>query len=183
MREPTGVSPEEQHNQIQSQQVTSETDRLSFIPPADDQIVLKHISLGRWVNPFGATAEEFIANTLDDNGLIDPNTLINDMPARQLAQQFLSKRASFQEATRLGSMLVAVGIITEQQLAQCLDIQHKSHQPLGQLLVDAGYCSQQQMIDVLNQQSTVREHYEELAEAESRVKQVWDKLRAFMTFD
>ncbi|MBY0449493.1 MAG: hypothetical protein K2X01_02560 [Cyanobacteria bacterium] len=162
---------------------SEEQHELSFAPPKDDQIVLKHISLGRWVNPFGATAEEFIANTLDDNGLIDPETLINDMSARQLSQQFLSKRASFQEATRLGNMLLAVGVINEEQLAQCLDKQHKSHQPLGQLLVDAGYCTQQQMLEILNQQSTVREHYEELAEAESRVKHVWDKLRAFMTFD
>lgn len=53
---------------------------------------------------------------------------------------------------RLGDMLVSVGLLTEQQLAEALEQQRKSGKKLGTVLLDGGYIKQQQLFNALERQ-------------------------------
>lgn len=53
---------------------------------------------------------------------------------------------------RLGDLLVEEGIITEQQVDQALSAQRSTGQKLGDTLIDLGFLSEQQMLTFLSQQ-------------------------------
>src|SRR5512145_1285262 len=53
---------------------------------------------------------------------------------------------------RLGQLLVEAGIITPDQLAAALDLQKRDPRRLGTLLVEAGYLNETQLTQVLSQQ-------------------------------
>ena len=50
---------------------------------------------------------------------------------------------------RLGDLLVASGVITEEQLEQALDIQKKTKQRLGDVLIQSGIITEQHLIEAL----------------------------------
>jgi len=56
-----------------------------------------------------------------------------------------------QQRARVGDMLVARGVITEQQLAHALEVQKQGHQDrlLGEILVDQGYANKEQVLAAL----------------------------------
>lgn len=54
--------------------------------------------------------------------------------------------------TRLGDLLVSVGLITEEQLSQALRLQKTTKQRLGQELIDEKVITEQQLIDALRVQ-------------------------------
>jgi type IV pilus assembly protein PilB len=54
---------------------------------------------------------------------------------------------------RLGDWLQAVGLVDELQLRAALGFHHKWGTPLGQVVVDLGFCTAQQVLEVLAEQS------------------------------
>lgn len=57
-----------------------------------------------------------------------------------------------QPHVRLGDMLIALGLLTEEKLRQALEEQRKTKKRIGQLLVDMGFLSEEKMLQVLSQQ-------------------------------
>ncbi|MFN8670474.1 MAG: hypothetical protein U0457_00130 [Candidatus Sericytochromatia bacterium] len=53
---------------------------------------------------------------------------------------------------RLGEILLELGVITEEQLAQALDIQAKEKRLLGQVLIKLGYVTTEIIISALDMQ-------------------------------
>ena len=57
-----------------------------------------------------------------------------------------------QQYVRLGDMLVALGLLTEEKLRQVLEEQPKTRKRIGQLLVDMGLLSEEKILQTLSQQ-------------------------------
>lgn len=53
---------------------------------------------------------------------------------------------------KLGDLLVKSAVITEEQLKMALDIQHETKQKIGEILIDQGYVSSRQIVEVLEYQ-------------------------------
>lgn len=53
---------------------------------------------------------------------------------------------------RLGDLLISSGVITEEQLAQALAIQQKTHKRLGSVLIEYNFIKEQQLIEALEMQ-------------------------------
>ncbi len=108
-------------------------------------------------NPFGATAEELMANIINECGLIKEDTKINGVSAKKYCDSFYIKRTLYKESTRLGSFLIRNNIITQNQLDEALDRQ-KQHQnlKLGQILISMNICSKDEVHHSLNEQTTMR---------------------------
>ena len=53
---------------------------------------------------------------------------------------------------RLGDLLISIGVITEEQLAQALAIQQKTHKRLGSVLIEYNFIKEQQLIEALEMQ-------------------------------
>lgn len=140
---------------------------------------ISNIRFDDWVNPFGATQEELLAGTLEEGGLLSEETVINGEPAQKLFQAYNRKRRQFQEATRLGVMLVKTGVVTQEQLNDALVHQKKDTVPLGEILVELGYCSQQAIEDTLERQKTIRHEMEKMEQAQREKQGLWKKIVYF----
>jgi len=57
-----------------------------------------------------------------------------------------------QQYVRLGDMLVALGLLTEEKLRQVLEEQPKTRKRIGQLLVEMGLLSEERILQTLSQQ-------------------------------
>jgi len=55
----------------------------------------------------------------------------------------------------IGQMLVAKGLITDQQLEQALEAQKQSTQRIGEILVDLGFVEEEQLYETLAEQLNV----------------------------
>ncbi len=108
-------------------------------------------------NPFGATAEELVANLINESGLMRKDTRINGIPAKEYCDSFYEKRASYKESTRIGSFLVRNDIISQNQLDEALVRQKQNRDlRLGQILVNMNVCSKDEIHHSLNEQTTMR---------------------------
>jgi hypothetical protein len=139
-------------------------------------IELTGIRLDDWVNPFGASPEELLAGTLEEGGLLASETQINGKSAQNLYMAYNKKRRQFQEATRLGTLLVKMGLITQDQLTQALDIQKKTNTPLGEALVSLNFVSAEVIEEILAKQKAIRTEMEQAEQAAAQRKGLWDRL-------
>jgi hypothetical protein len=139
-------------------------------------IELTGIRLDDWVNPFGASPEELLAGTLEEGGLLASETQINGKSAQTLYMAYNKKRRQFQEATRLGTLLVKMGLITHDQLTQALEIQKKDNTPLGEALVALNFVSAEVIEDILAKQKAIRTEMEQAEQAAAQRKGLWGRL-------
>jgi hypothetical protein len=146
-------------------------------------IQLSGIRLDDWVNPFGASPEELLAGTLEEGGLLGSETVINGQSAQELFQAYNRKRRQFQEATRLGSMLVKTGVLTQEQLSQALVAQKDQNRPLGEVVVAMGFCSQAVIESALERQRTLRTEMEKVEQAQQERRSLWAQLANFFKDD
>lgn len=140
------------------------------------QLNIESIAINEDLNPFGATAEELLAGTLDENGLLSMDTKINGQPARSLCDAYYKKRNQFREATRLGDLLVRAGLITPKQLLNALNLQKERAMPLGEVIVSMGFCRQEEIELTLERQKTIREEFERAEEARAQWRSLWKGL-------
>jgi hypothetical protein len=145
------------------------------------EFVVSDIRLETHGNPFGATAEELLAGTLDENGLIGADTRINGVSARELCSHYYRKRNHFKEATRIGDLLVKANVITSQQLAEALHNQMRGSAPLGEILVKLGMCTFEDIESGLERQRNIREDLERMEQAKSEWRNLWDRFKSFVT--
>ncbi|MBY0405571.1 MAG: hypothetical protein K2X66_16835 [Cyanobacteria bacterium] len=142
-------------------------------------IRLDGIRLDDWVNPFGASPEELLAGTLEEGGLLGAQTQINGRPAQDLFQAYNRKRRQFQESTRLGSMLTKMGILTQEQLGEALVIQKRENRPLGEIIVQLGFCEVATIEGALEKQKSIRVELEKVEQAQEERRSLWKKLSHF----
>lgn len=140
---------------------------------------ISNIRIDDWVNPFGATPEELLAGTLEEGGLLSDDTAINGQPAQALFQVYNRKRRQFQEATRLGTLLVKSGVVTQEQLTEALFRQKKENLPLGEILVSLGYCTQETIETSLERQRTLRQELEKMEQYRQEKLSLWKKIVYF----
>ena len=55
----------------------------------------------------------------------------------------------------IGEMLVKNGLITEEQLKQALEMQHKENRRLGEILIELGYISTKELVWMISEQASV----------------------------
>lgn len=144
--------------------------------PPKQNVTIANIRQDEWVNPFGATPEELIAGALDESGLLTDKTVINGRKAQGYFQSYTKKRSLFQEATRLGTILVKEAIISNDQLNHALHIQANTGKPLGEILLAQMVCTQADIDRALDRQKAIREDLYRLEEAREARKSVWDRI-------
>ncbi|MEI7475550.1 MAG: flagellar brake protein [bacterium] len=121
-----------------------------------DEIVISRLNIDGH-NPFGATAEELLANSLDESGLIAEDTLINSVLAHDLCKSLFKKREEYKESTKIGNILIKKQVITEKQLQEVVDHQQKNpNKKLGDLLVDLNMCQPDDISCCLDIQKQIR---------------------------
>lgn len=145
-----------------------------------ESILISGIRQDEWVNPFGATREELVASALDDSGLMQAKTTINGKDAQGFFQTYCKKKNLFQEATRLGNILLKEEIISHSQLADGLKIQAETGKPLGEILVSLNICREAAIQNALIRQQTLREELFRLEQAQATRKNLWRKIIGFL---
>lgn len=109
-------------------------------------------------NPFGASAEELLANAMDDSGLLKSSTTINDKSAIALCRVFNHKRENYKELTKLGNLLITNNVISSDELKEALTYQMENPDlQIGNILLNLDLCSMQDIDKCLNAQVKLRE--------------------------
>lgn len=120
-----------------------------------DNLYLQNLKLEDF-SAFGAAPAELVAYALDEVGLLGSHTLIDGKSARNLVESFYHKRHKVRQNTRLGSLLIEAGVISQSQLIEALST-HVTHDlPLGQALVQQGFCTQAELDQALTRQANLR---------------------------
>ena len=145
-----------------------------------ESIVISKIRQDEWVNPFGASPEELLAGALDEAGLLDEATKINGKSGQDVFKAYVKRRNLFQEATKLGNILVKEGVLEKAQLQAALRTQANSGMPLGEVLVSKRLCSEADIEMALTRQKTIREEYHKLEKAESERRSLWKNIKRFL---
>lgn len=119
-------------------------------------VTIQEINTDRF-NPFHANEAELIVNALNDAGLLQETTIINDLPAQHFLDSFLTKRTMYRNATRLGAVLIESKKIHPDKLQEALAYQ-ESHRDmkLGEIFVNLGLCSQEDVDTFLKIQKSKR---------------------------
>lgn len=108
-------------------------------------------------NPFHASKEELIAQSLNDSGLLMESTKINDIPAFELLESFFAKRKMYRKATRLGTVLIESGKIPLEKLKEVLDYQKENKDmKIGEILIEFGVCTKEEIENFLEIQREKR---------------------------
>ena len=147
---------------------------------AKDSITVSGIRQDEWANPFGASPEELVASALEESGLMEKKTTINGRNAHGLFQAYCKKKSLFQEATRLGSILLKEEIISKEQLAQALGIQARTGRPLGEVLLEKRFCRDTDIAMALNRQQAIRDDLARLEQAREAKKDFWGRIIRFL---
>jgi hypothetical protein len=88
--------------------------------------------------------------------LLNLGTCSQDDFTDALELQFSWRQTKNESHDRLGSELLQRGDVSESNLQRALDIQAKAQKPLGQILVEAGACTPESVIDTLIQREIRR---------------------------
>lgn len=79
---------------------------------------------------------------------------------------------------KIGDMLVRRGVITAEQLADCLRLQKETYRPLGQILTEKGHVTREEMTELLGEQLGVPHVWLRKGLVDPRVVQVLPKEKA-----
>jgi hypothetical protein len=143
------------------------------------KITVSRLRNDGWVNPFNASTEELLAGALEETGLMNKDTQINGRSAQDFYHSYCKKKNLFQEATRLGSILVKEKIISDDQLKKALIKQQNNGQPLGEVLLSMQLCTEQDIEQALHRQKTIRDELFALEMAQAKRRNVWQRVIRF----
>ncbi len=141
---------------------------------------IKNLKNDDGVNPFKATPEELMAASLESSGLVTSETTINGADYTTVYASYCKRRKNFQDATRLGGILINHNVITKAQLKKALEHQTEASQTLGQILIDLNLCSHEELSIALEEQKVIRHNIEEIEKAESRLKRFLNSLVSYI---
>jgi hypothetical protein len=137
-------------------------------------IVISNVDTDKY-NVFNASPEEILAYSLYEKSLLKESTSINGDPAMDYVMSYQRKRFAYQNATRVGQILIKTKKITGEQLERALEMQESDERPLGEILVEAGYCTQNEVDNALKRQHLLREGMHELYDRDAN-KSFWEKI-------
>ncbi|MEW5820703.1 MAG: hypothetical protein AB1782_10970 [Cyanobacteriota bacterium] len=140
----------------------------------NDSIIISNVDIEK-CSIFNASAEELLANTLYENSLLKDNTVINGTPAIDFVMAYQKKKFNYQNATKIGQILIKTKKITNEQLERALEIQETDSRPIGEILVEAGYCTQEELENALKRQQLLRDDLHELYDRSNK-KSLWEKV-------
>jgi hypothetical protein len=139
----------------------------------DKQVVIDAINTD-FLNPYEATPEELVAEAMEHFGLIDDETTLNALQAKEHLRNLLLKKkyyhgvlprkASF--ITKLGSLLVQRNIINNMQLKEALNYQKQTPIKIGEILVKLGFVEEDDITDIIEEQRKIREVFESINDKE-----------------
>lgn len=121
------------------------------------EFIIKNLRKEQFV-PFQVTEEEIISFALDESSLIDDETTVNNLSARELVKSFYEKRENFRENTRLGHILVREYNISKEDLLKALNYHQEKGIPLGKAFIDLEICSEGQIEEALVKQTQMRSY-------------------------
>lgn len=121
------------------------------------EFIIKNLRKEQFV-PFQVTEEEIISFALDESSLIDDETTVNNLSARELVKSFYEKRENFRENTRLGHILVREYNISKEDLLKALNYHQEKGIPLGKAFIDLEICSEEQIEEALVKQTQMRSY-------------------------
>lgn len=147
---------------------------------AKERIIVNGIRQDEWVNPFGATPEELVASALDDSGLMQSRTTVNGKSAQTIFQSYCKKKNLFQEATRLGNILLKEAVIQQEQLTEALKVQAETGLPLGEVLISQQLCTSEDIQRALVHQQALREDLYRLEQEKENRKTLWRRIIGFL---
>ena len=132
-------------------------------------------------NPFGAGVEELAASALRDAGLLSNATTINGKHAVELLDSLSLKVRDYEEATRLGTLLVRRGVLREEDLEKALNL-HRSGSSLrlGDALVELKICSEEDVRRNVEAQAMIRESLSDLDEFRRKIDSIKERLRLYL---
>ncbi|MFN8674041.1 MAG: hypothetical protein U0457_18420 [Candidatus Sericytochromatia bacterium] len=107
---------------------------------------------------FNITEEELVAFALDESALLEENTLINNLNARDLVKSFYQKRENFRQNTRLGHILTKEFNLSKETLIDALSYHEKTGVPLGEAFIALKICTQEQINTALEKQAKMRSY-------------------------
>jgi hypothetical protein len=125
------------------------------MPNESIPVSISGLRLDEWVNPFGATPEELLAAALEENGLLAEGTRINGRSGREAFRAFSRKRSLFQQAIRLGTLLVRERVISREHFQDALAHQRGNARPLVEILLDWNLCNEEAVNQALAKEKTI----------------------------
>ena len=129
-------------------------------------------------NPFGATGEELVAIALYEAGLLNDSTKVNLFSAKELSLLFFKKREMYKKLSRTGNLLIKYGIITAEELTNALDYHKKNiSERIGSILVELGFCTNDDIDKILQTQAQLRIDLEELDDLTQKIIVLKNKLK------
>jgi len=141
-----------------------------------NQLMVTNINIDTYKS-IGATAEEVLANALNEAGLLTADTMINNVEASSLCNSFFSKRGNHKQSTQLGNLLVKYRIITLQQLKDALvEQKHNPSAKLGDILIEMKACTSFDIKRCIRSQDEIRKGMEEMENYQDRISNLRKKL-------
>jgi len=111
-----------------------------------------------------------------ENSLINASTTINGVPAKEYLDSFYKKRFAYQNATRLGQLLLRNGQLSSDNLDEALEIQTHTQKPLGEVLIDEGFCKKEVVEKALEKQLLIRSELNEIYDRNPNDSSLLDRL-------
>lgn len=133
------------------------------------------------VNPYGADTDELVAAALDEAGLVTEETSINGHEASDRLASYRRKRRDYEEATRLGNLLVRRGVLREVDLERALALHREGESlRLGEALVELNICTEEEIRKNVEAQGMIRESLADLDEFRRKIDSIKERLRLYL---
>lgn len=95
--------------------------------------------------------------------LVNPNTLIRDILDITAFAEYVAlmggeaprRPAATGQPQRLGDILLSRGLLTEERIAEAIELQKRTSRRLGQLIIDKGWVSEQEVLNALGEQLSI----------------------------
>lgn len=139
----------------------------------ENKITLENIN-SEFLNPFDASLEELMAEALDQFGLINESSKLNDVDINEHLKSFKKKKRVYKGVlprktsvfTKIGSLLIQKNIITNNQLKEALDYQKHTPIKVGEILVKMGFADKNAIMDTIEEQKRMRSIIQRITERE-----------------
>lgn len=128
-----------------------------------------------FLNQYSASPEELLAEAMEQYGLLDESTVINNILANDHLRNFREKKRRYHGIltrkgsiiTKLGSMLLQKNVISTAQLKEALNYQKHTPIRIGEILVRLGFVREEEISEIIEEQGKIRNVLEKMNETKS----------------
>lgn len=138
-----------------------------------DQINIRSLNT-KFLNQYAASPQELIAEAMEQLGLVDESTLIDEVNAKEHIKNLMKKKKNYHSAltrkasfiSKLGSLLVQKKLISTLQLNEALNYQKHTPIKIGEVLVKLGFIREEEIAGIIDDQTQIRKVFEKINETE-----------------